>query len=190
MLSLLKSHSTTEGLLHLTTSIALFMGFCLTLLGLWIFMFSQNWDKTGLSRPLPFLLGSITTYLALSQTVTAFMYEYLFDLKLMLDAVNINTKLHHIGKGEWDFVFILLSIMGGLLWILITYIAPIHSMGKHGIVKGKTLPIVGYYLVIQIPIYWIYAKAWNVQYNTGDQPLNMWEIFALQFLQPILWWLH
>ncbi len=84
MLSMLK---TSTGLEHLSTSVALFLGFCLTLLGLWLLLYSQSWDKLGLSRPWPFVLGSMTTYLALSQTVTAFMHEYLLGLKAVFKTV-------------------------------------------------------------------------------------------------------
>jgi hypothetical protein len=58
---------------HLSSSVALFVGFCMTLLGLWWLLSSQNMDAEGLSRPLPFTLGAVTTYFSLSQTVTAFM---------------------------------------------------------------------------------------------------------------------
>jgi len=49
---------------HLSTSVALFTGFCLTLLGVWLLLLSQDWDAEGLSRPLPFTLGAMTNYLA------------------------------------------------------------------------------------------------------------------------------
>ena len=49
-------HSPYNGLSQLSTSVALFMGFCLTLLGLWLLLFSQNWGEVGLSRPVPFKL--------------------------------------------------------------------------------------------------------------------------------------
>ena len=57
MFSLLEiKHSPDNGLSQLSTLVALFMGFCLTLLGLWLPLFSQNWDEVGLSRPVPFKL--------------------------------------------------------------------------------------------------------------------------------------
>jgi hypothetical protein len=79
MTTLLGSRSAAAnfvGLAHLTSFLALFVGFCLTLLGLWWLLFSQNNDAEGLSRAWPFTLGSVTTYLAASQTATAFMHEY------------------------------------------------------------------------------------------------------------------
>ena len=71
---------------HLTSSLALFTGFCLTLLGLWWLLFSQNLDAEGLSHPFPFTLGSIATYIALSQTTTAFMHEYLLGVESAVEA--------------------------------------------------------------------------------------------------------
>lgn len=88
MLSLLKTRGATADLsvtAHLSSSVALFVGFCLTLLGLWLLLDSQKLDAEGLSRPWPFTLGAITTYLALSQTVTAFMHEYLVGIKSVVE---------------------------------------------------------------------------------------------------------
>lgn len=78
--SLSTDHSVT---VHLTSSVALYIGFCLTILGIYVLLSSQNLDAQGLSRPVPFTLGSITSYLALSQTVTAFMHEYLLQFKMI-----------------------------------------------------------------------------------------------------------
>jgi hypothetical protein len=77
MLSILAARGTTGDqavTAHLTSFVALFVGFCLTILGIFWLLTSQDWDAQGLSRPRPFTLGAMTTYLALSQTVTAFMH--------------------------------------------------------------------------------------------------------------------
>jgi hypothetical protein len=71
---------------HLTSYASLFVGFCLTLVGILWLLFSQNLDPQGLSRPWPFVLGTVTTHLAVSQTVTAFMHEYLLGLKSVVEA--------------------------------------------------------------------------------------------------------
>ena len=89
MLSIIKSRGATadhNAIEHLTSSTALFIGFCLTLLGIWWLLGSQNYDANGLSRPMPFALGTITTWLAISQTVTAFMHEYLVGIKSVVEA--------------------------------------------------------------------------------------------------------
>jgi hypothetical protein len=87
MLSMIFANGGTgehQGTAHLTSSVALFVGFCLTLVGIFLLLFSQNLDAQGLSRPWSFTLGAMTTYLSLSQTVTAFMHEYLLRLKSVL----------------------------------------------------------------------------------------------------------
>ena len=48
---------------HLPSTVALFVGFCVTLLGLWWLLVSQNQDEQGLSGPWPFTFGAVTTYL-------------------------------------------------------------------------------------------------------------------------------
>ncbi len=190
MLSLLKPTS-DSGLSHLSTSVALFMSFCLTLLGLWLFLFSQQWDETGLSRPWPFVLGSMTTYLALSQTITAFMHEYLFNLKLILESIqsqneNIIHPLIPVDTGS-----LILFIIGSIIWFLMSYIAPLGVSERcHPIINGRRWILGFYYCCIQIPIYWVYAKVWQIQYNSNSikQEYTLEELFMFQFAQPLLWW--
>ncbi len=107
---------------HLTSYAALFVGFCLTLMGLFWLLFSQNLDAQGQSRPWPFTLGSITTYLALSQTVTAFMHEYLVGFKSVVGAVRPSVAESAQGLVRLDAVgfdalgitpLLVLLVMGG-----------------------------------------------------------------------------
>ena len=44
-----------------------------------------------------------------------------------------------------------------------------------------------YYFAIHVPIYWVYASVWRQEYVTADQATNMLRLFALQFVQPLLW---
>lgn len=173
---------------HLSTDIALLVGFCLTILGIFWLLSSQDLDAQGLSRPWPFSLGAITSYLALSQTITAFMHEYLLGIESVLKAelpVHIAKTASLPFAGE-TFIPILL-FMGSAIWTLTTYIAPIMISCKSPISRQQSWWLAGYYLALQIPIYWIYAQAWSLQYVTENQPLNSLHLFALQFFQPLLW---
>ena len=178
---------------HLSSSIALFTGFCLTVLGIFWLLSSQDLDELGLSRPLPFTFGSITSYLALSQTITAFMHEYLLvlDVQLTIEttqpviAVNSGSMLLPGALG--DSALFILFIMGSVLWILTTYLAPIMMGLKSPISTHQRWVLALYYLALQLPIYWVYAKAWNLQYVSADQSMNIMQLYALQFLQPFLW---
>ncbi len=190
MLSLLQLTS-DSGLSHLSTSVALFMGFCLTLLGLWLFLVSQQWDEIGLSHPWPFALGSMTTFLALSQTITAFMHEYLFNFKLILESINPQDKSITNSLIPVDTATLTLFIIGGIIWFLISYIAPLGLARRcHPIIDGRRWLLAIYYCCIQIPIYWVYAKVWLIQYDSVNQKYTLGELFMLQFIQPLLWWFH
>lgn len=181
---------------HLTSFAALFFGFCLTLLGLFLFLYSQNLDVQGLSRPWPFTLGSMTTYLALSQTVTAFMHEYLVEFESFVEAAgpileDQTRSLVRLDILELDAVghtplFILL-VMGGAIWVLITYLAPLSTGIRGPIRGGRRWVFAAYYFAIQVPIYWVYANAWQLQYVPPDQPTDILSLFGLQFVQPLLW---
>ena len=176
---------------HLTSSAALFMGFCLTLLGLLWLLSSQNLDAEGLSRPWPFTLGAITTYLALSQTITAFMHEYLLGVESAVEAARPGVaesaqsliRLDALG----DTALLILLVMGGGIWILITYVGPLLAGLRSPVGGNRRWVFAGYYFVLQVPIYWVYARAWHLLYVPADQPTDMLSLFALQFLQPFLW---
>ena len=120
MLSIMVSRkmaSDYNAMAHLTATIALFVGFCLTLLGIFWLLSSQDWDAVGLSRPWSFTLGAITTYLALSQTITAFMHEYLVSVGTAISGSHpavdksYQTLIHSAGLG--DSALLILFVMGG-----------------------------------------------------------------------------
>ena len=139
---------------------------------------------------MPFTLGAITMYLALSQTVTAFMHEYLVSIKLAVEAVRPGVAetirlapLDALG----DSGLTLLLLMGSAIWVLTTYGAPLMAGIKGSVHGGRGWVFAAYYFALQVPIYWVYAEAWHLQYAPADQPMNMLSLFALQFAQPLLW---
>ena len=176
---------------HMTTSVALFAGFCLTLQGLLLLLASQNLDAEGLSRPFLFTLGSITTYLALSQTITAFMHEYLLAVGSTVAASppgaaeNIRSLVRNVALG--DAALLILYVMAGAVWILITYVGPLSVGLRSPVRRDLRWVFAGYYFAFQVPIYWVYARDWHLQFVTADQPTNLPSLFALQFVQPLLW---
>jgi hypothetical protein len=167
------------------------VGFCLTLLGLLWLLASQNLDAEGLSRPWPFTLGAITTYLALSQTITAFMHEYLLGVESAVEAARPGVaesaqsliRLDALG----DTALLILLVMGGGIWILITYVGPLLAGLRSPVGGNRRWVFAGYYFVLQVPIYWVYARAWHLHYIPADQPTSMLGVFLLQFIQPLLW---
>ncbi|WP_428355183.1 hypothetical protein [Methyloprofundus sp.] len=173
---------------HLNSTVALFLGFFLTILGIFWLLSSQDLDAQGLSRPLPFTFGAVTCYLALSQTLTAFMHEYLIGVESVIKTA---LSIHAANTGSLSFsednLILVLVFIGGAIWSLTTYIAPIMISYKSPITQQQRRWVVGYYLALQIPIYWVYAQVWNIQYAATDPPLNSLHIFALQFFQPLLW---
>ena len=176
---------------HLTSSVALFVGFCLTLLGLLWLLSSQNLDAQGMSRPWPFTLGTITSYLALSQTVTAFMHEYLVKVESVLEssvAIGSDKIQTLVRLDALDATALLiLFVMGSVVWVLTTYVAPLYTGFRSPIRGGWRWVLAGYYFSLQVPIYWVYAMTWQLEYVPADQDMNMLSLFALQFIQPVLW---
>ena len=176
---------------HLTSSVALFIGFCLTILGLLWLLFSQNLDTVGMSRPLPFTLGSMTTYLALSQTVTAFMHEYLVGVKSAIDhSIALDSeKIHTLVRLDLldDSALLILFFFGGIIWLLTTYLLPLTVVFMSPVRNSWRWLIASYYFALQVPIYWVYATTWQLEYVPAGQDMNILSLFALQFIQPVLW---
>lgn len=176
---------------HPASAAALYVGFCLTVLGIFWLLNSQKLDPQGLSRPWPFTLGTMTMYLALSQTITAFIYEFLLELETVTEASRAGVaessqnliSLHVLAdNGLW-----ILVAMGGAIWVLTTYAAPFFASLRSPVSPGQRWVLLGYYVVLQAPIYWVYANAWQLQHVPTEQPSNVLVLFALQFAQPILW---
>ena len=194
MFSILKASSASAGhvtTVHLTTSVALFTGFCLTLLGLYLLLLSQNLDTEGLSRPFPFTLGSLTTYLALSQTVTAFMHEYLLaaESKVAAPRPDVAESAQSLVRTDalGDAALLILFVMAASIWILITYVGPLTAILRNPVRGDRRWVFAVYYFALQVPIYWVYTRSWHLQHVQADQPTNMLSLFALQFVQPLLW---
>lgn len=176
---------------HLTSYASLFVGFCLTLVGILWLLFSQNLDAQGLSRPWPFALGTMTTYLALSQTVTAFMHEYLLGLKSVVEASlpgpSDTSQSLVLSETIGNIPLLFLLVMGSALWILITYAAPLSTILRSPVHGSHRWVFAAYYFALQVPIYWVYASAWHLQYAPADDSTNLLRLFGLQFVQPLLW---
>lgn len=45
----------------------------------------------------------------------------------------------------------------------------------------------GYYLAIQLPVFWVYAWAWQIAWLAKHAETSVVTVFALQFVQPLLW---
>ena len=194
MLSITSARSVSAdqvAITHLTSSVALFIGFCLTLLGLMWLLFSQNLGAQGMSRPLPFYLGLMTTFLALSQTVTAFMHEYLVGVKSAVEASQAvgREKIHTLIRLDVldETALLILFVFGAVIWFLTTYLVPLALILRRPVRSSWRWIFAGYYLTLQVPIYWVYATTWQLEYVPAEQDMNMLSLFALQFIQPVLW---
>lgn len=93
--------------------------------------------------------------------------------------------------GGWhvlgDTTLLLLLVLGAAVWVLITYIAPVIAVLDSPVRGGRRWLLAGYYFALQIPIYWVYSTAWHLEYAPADQTAEVLSLFALQFVQPFLW---
>jgi hypothetical protein len=183
--------SDAKDLSHLPSTVALFAGFCVTILGLWWLLVSQNQDAEGLSRPWPFTFGAITTYLALSQTTNAFLHEYLVALtaRVMGAEKTISGGIQSLLGNEslgYTASLVLLS-MGAAIWFLVTYIAPLLTVLRAPLAGRHAWVFAMYYLAIQLPIFWVYAVAWQLVATAAHTETSILTLFGFQFFPPLLW---
>ncbi len=183
--------SDADILSHLPSTVALFAGFCVTILGLWWLLVSQHQDAEGLSRPWSFTLGALTTDLSLSQTTHAFLHEYLVGLTTGVMGAEktvtggIQSLLGNESLGHTASL-VLLS-MGAAIWCLVTYIAPLLTVLKGPLAGRRAWVFAVYYLSIQLPIFWVYAVAWQLVATAAHTETSMLTLFAFQFFPPLLW---
>ena len=176
---------------HLSSWAALYVGFSLTLLGIVWFLVSQDWDPEGLSRPWPFVLGALTTYLAGAQTITAVMHEFLRGVKwafetsrqVATESTLASSELEALG----DIAGLVLYTLGAAIWIAITYAAPVVAFLKSPVRRDRRWIFVAYYLANLLPIYWVYASTYYLQAARDGEPASLVSLFFLQFVQPLLW---
>ncbi|MDJ0894270.1 MAG: hypothetical protein QNJ92_03945 [Alphaproteobacteria bacterium] len=176
---------------HLSSWAALYVGFSLTLLGIVWLLISQDWDPEGLSRPWPFVLGALTTYLAGAQTITAVMHEFLRGVKWAFEAsrqavvenAQASPELDALG----DIAGLVLYTLGAAIWIAITYAAPLIAVLKSPVRRDRRWLFVAYYLANLLPIYWVYASTYYLQAARDGESANLANLFFLQFVQPLLW---
>ena len=176
---------------HLSSTVALFAGFCVTVLGLWWLLVSQNQDTQGLSKPWPFTFGSITTYLALSQTTSAFMHEYLVGVGTGVQGAEkalAGSFPGLLGHDSLDHsASLILLVMGAATWFLMTYVAPLITVIRGPLAGRRSWVFAVYYLAIQVPIFWVYANAWQLAAIAAQEETSVLTLFAIQFIQPVLW---
>jgi hypothetical protein len=119
------------------------------------------------------------------------MHEYLLGVESAVEAARPGVaesaqsllRLDALG----DTALLILLVMAGGVWILTTYVGPLAAGFKSPVRGGRRWVFAAYYFALQVPIHWVYARAWHLQYVPADQPTDMLSLFALQFVQPLLW---
>ena len=133
----------------------------------------------------------MTVYLALSQTITAFMHGYMLGVITVVKTsrlASLDSSGAFVGFDALGSTpLLLLAGMGAAVWGLITYVGPLIVLLKSPLRGGWRWMLGGYYLALQIPIYWVYSRAWHLEYVPADQTVGLLNLFALQFVQPVLW---
>ncbi len=120
------------------------------------------------------------------------MHEYLVGIELAVE-----TRLPVVAQDPQflvppgalgDTALLILLILAGIVWLLITYVGPLSEVLKSPVRGGRRWVFAAYYFALQVPICWVYAKAYHLEYAPADQSADMLGLFALQFFQPMLWY--
>ena len=71
--------------------------------------------------------------------------------------------------------------------MLVTYVAPLVAVLKGPLASPRGWICAAYYFAIQVPVYWVYARAWQLGPISEHDAMSALTLFALQFFQPALW---
>jgi hypothetical protein len=93
------------------------------------------------------------------------MHEYLVGVKLGVHGAvqAISGPLAGFKGHQFlgDAALLVLVVMGGIIWFLITYVAPLLTVLKGPLATRRAWIFAVYYLAIQVPVFWVYAEAWQ-----------------------------
>jgi hypothetical protein len=119
------------------------------------------------------------------------MPEYPVALKTGVHDGEKAISLSHQGllghESPGDTALLILLVMGAAIWFLVTCVAPLIVVLKAPFAGRRAWVFLVYYLVIQVPIFWVNARAWQLASVAGHAETSVLALFAYQFFQPLLW---
>ena len=175
----------------LTSFVPITIGFALTLAALLVFLLSQRLGARGACEIWSFCCGELLMYLALAQTLSGCLQNFVIAIVSVLRikpqelalAPDVAREVGGLSEG----LFSLLLLATGVVWAGIIYAAPVLFLLRIGIPRRGRWLLGAAYLLLLLAVFWISAFPYQIKARSVGKPRTLGGYFVSQFWQPALW---
>jgi len=175
----------------LTSFVPIVLGFSLALSSLMLFLVSQRLDSSGICEIWAFSVGELLMYLALAQTLSGALSNFVTAIAAVLSHVPRMAQLDPATAGEIrglaTGLYFSLQAAAGVIWGLLVYAAPAVFVYRIPIRRDRKWVLLTGYALALLSVFWISAYPYQIKARTAGRSTTMTYFFARQFWQPSLW---
>ncbi len=177
--------------LFLTSFVPIILGFSLALSSVMLFLLSQRLDSTGFCEIWTFSIGELLMYLALAQTLSGGLSNFVTSIGAALTHVPRMAQLGPAAAGEIQGLatglYLSLQAACGLIWGLLVYAAPAVFVYRIPLRRDRKWVLLAGYALALLSVFWISAYPYQIKARTAGKSTTLTYFFARQFWQPSLW---
>ncbi len=190
-ISLARDLEATPAWVFLTSFVPIILGFSLALSSLMLFLLSQRLDPVGLCEIWTFSIGELLMYLALAQTLSGGLSNFVTAVAAVLSQVPRTAGLDPAAAGEIQGLatglYFSLQAACGLIWGGLVYVAPAVFVYRIPLRRDRKWVLLTGYALALLSVFWISAYPYQIKARTAGKSTTLTYFFARQFWQPSLW---
>ncbi len=175
----------------LTSFVPIILGFSLALSSLMLFLLSQRLDSASACEIWTFSIGELLMYLALAQTLSGGLSNFVTSIAAALTHVPRMAQLGPAAAGEIQglatWLYFSLQAAIGLIWGLLVYVAPVIFVYRIPLRRDRKWVLLTGYALALLSVFWISAYPYQIKARTAGKSTTLTYFFARQFWQPSLW---
>ena len=175
----------------LTSFVPIILGFALALSSLVLFLLSQRLDSIGSCEIWTFSVAELLMYLALAQTLSGSLSNFVTAIPAALSQVPRTLQLGPTAAAEIQGLatglYLSLQATCGVIWCLLVYVAPAVFVYRIPLRRDRKWMLVTGYVFALLSIFWISAYPYQIKARAAGKPTTLTYYFARQFWQPSLW---
>jgi hypothetical protein len=177
--------------IFLTSFVPIILGFTLALSSLLLFLLSQRLDAIGSCEIWTFSVAELLMYLALAQTLSGGLSNFVSAIGAALSQVPRIFQLDPAVAGEIrglaTGLYFSLQAACGLIWGLLVYAAPAVFVYRIPLRRDRKWVLITGYAIALLGVFWISAYPYQIKARTAGKSTTLTYYFARQFWQPSLW---
>lgn len=176
---------------HFTASVPLFIAFGLAICSSALFLISQTLNRDGNSEVWTFSFAEIVMYVALGQTLSGVLQEFVIAFSATLKAQSLSMGASSPIAAEFSRSFanfqLLTHWFAATVWCLIVYVAPFGSVMRIQMGWKQKWVLIGIYITLLIVVFGLSAHAFYLTELARGNETSVSRLFVQQFWQPALW---